>query len=274
MTLSDFWRNESSRFDALLFDIDGTVILGKHALPGVAEFLAMLRRSNTPFWFLTNDGNHTRKEKCRFLSRAGIKAGENEIISCLSVLPDLVKRNDWCNELFFQVGFLGDTQNIQLTTDLDRLGECYGVLMGEGTYDWRTTWEALTSYFRRYPDRPFIVPNPDTCWPSASTGGIGIGAGGQARCLQLLLKEMGVNITPVYLGKPYEEIYNYAVRQLGEIERKRILCVGDSLSSDILGANNAGMFSALVLTGITTRRQAEEAKRESCPQVIFETFNT
>ncbi|MBS1371934.1 MAG: HAD-IIA family hydrolase [Lentisphaeria bacterium] len=270
MMLLDFWKTESVRFDAILFDIDGTLVFGPRPLPGAAELVAMLRRDGTPFFFLTNDGDHTREQKSRFLNRAGIKADENEVISCLSVLPELARQNGWDRGLLFRAGRLGDTGELELTADIARLDECCAVLMGEGPYDWRTTWEALTDYFRRHPERPFIVPNPDTCWPNASTGGIGIGAGGQARCIQLLLREMGTEITPAYLGKPYSAIYEYAAERLGVSERSRILCVGDSLASDIRGANNAGMFSALVLTGITSRRQADETHGENRPRMIFE----
>ncbi len=267
--LLDFWRAESVRFDAVLFDIDGTVVYGPHAIPGAMELLQMLRSDGTPFLFLTNDGNHTRKQKCGFLNRAGIKATEEEIISCLSVLPELTQQHGWDKQTFFQVGDLGDTGEIKLERDLAGLSACGGVLMGEGDYDWRQHWEALTDFFRRNPEAPFLVPNPDTCWPNAATGGIGIGAGGQARCLQLLLHEMGIEVEPLYLGKPYPAIYDFAARQLRMKDHSRILCVGDSLASDIRGANNAGMHSALVLSGITTADQANEAIGENRPRSIF-----
>ena len=81
MKLIDFWREESVRFDAILFDIDGTLVYGPQPIPGAAEFLALLRRDGTPFFFLTNDGDHTRRQKSGFLNRAGIEAAESEVIS-------------------------------------------------------------------------------------------------------------------------------------------------------------------------------------------------
>lgn len=270
MRLIDYWRAESVRFDAVLFDIDGTMVYGPRAIPGAVELAEMLRHDGTPFLFLTNDGDHTRKQKCGFLNRAGIAAGEEEIVSCLSVLPELARLNGWEEKTFFQVGRVGDTEGLKLEYDLDRLDWCDGVLMGEGQYDWKLHWEALTGYFRRHPQAPFLVPNPDTCWPNAATGGIGIGAGGQARCIRLLLHEMGIEIEPLYLGKPYPAIYDFAARKLGVADRSRILCVGDSLASDIRGANNAGMHSALVLSGITSEKQAEAAAGEFRPRLVFQ----
>ena len=268
MRLIEFWKAESVRFDAICFDIDGTLVYGPRAIPGAVELIDLLHRDGTPFLFLTNDGDHTRKQKCGFLNRAGIRAEESEIVSCLSVLPELARLNGWDQGLLFQVGSVGDNEGLRLEHDLARLESCRGVLMGEGKYDWKSHWEALTDFFKRHPDAPFIVPNPDLCWPNAATGGIGIGAGGQARCLQLLLREMGFEIKPLYLGKPYPAIYDFAARKLGITERARILCVGDSLASDILGANQAGMHSALVLSGITSEQQAENAIGKLRPNVV------
>ena len=61
MRLLEFWKAESVRFDAICFDIDGTLVYGPRALPGAVELIELLRRDGTPFLFLTNDGDHTRK---------------------------------------------------------------------------------------------------------------------------------------------------------------------------------------------------------------------
>ena len=112
----------------------------------------------------------------------------------------IIRSNQELVGLFFRAGRLGDTGDLELTSDPARLEECSAVLMGEGPYDWRTTWEALIDFFRHHPERPFIVPNPDTCWPNASTGGIGIGAGGQARCIRLLLHPRALPPICAYLS--------------------------------------------------------------------------
>ena len=45
--------------------------------------------------------------------------------------------------------------------------------------------------------------------------------------------------------------------------------VGDSLQSDICGANRLGLSSGLVLTGITNKEQAEKAEGELIPSFVF-----
>ena len=53
----------------------------------------------------------------------------------------------------------------------------------------------------------------------------------------------------IYTGKPDKEIYQQAFAKLPHIPKKRILMIGDTFCTDILGANKAGIDSALVLTG-------------------------
>ena len=134
----------------------------------------------------------------------------------------------------------------------------------------------VINFFRRHPDRPLVVPNPDTYWPNVHDGEYGIGAGGQARFLCSVLREMGVAVEPVYLGKPYPPIYRHALHTLEirfgltELKPEEVAAVGDSLTSDIAGARRAGMRSVLVLTGITTPEILSRAAPELRPDHVCE----
>ncbi len=61
-------------------------------------------------------------------------------------------------------------------------------------------------------------------------------------------------------------IFTTALDRLGE---GRALMVGDRLDSDLLGAASVGIDAAIVLTGVTTREQAEAAY-EPAPVAIAE----
>ena len=55
-----------------------------------------------------------------------------------------------------------------------------------------------------------------------------------------------------YYGKPDSRIFNKILakyEKMGITNRKKILMIGDTLETDILGANKVGLDSALVLTG-------------------------
>ena len=54
----------------------------------------------------------------------------------------------------------------------------------------------------------------------------------------------------VILGKPSKEIYLKSCKQFDQINKSKIIAVGDSLDHDILGASNFGVDSVLITSGI------------------------
>ena len=103
---------------------------------------------------------------------------------------------------------------------------------------------------------------------------------GSAGCTtRLRLTRTGIAVEPVYLGKPYPLIYEYALSLLCERyglatppDPHRIVMVGDSLTADSRGGKRSGLTTALVLTGITTAAQAESAVPELRPDLVFATL--
>ena len=57
-----------------------------------------------------------------------------------------------------------------------------------------------------------------------------------------------------YFGKPHIEIYEYILTELNKddpkIEKKDLLAIGDSFSTDILGANNFNIDALFIKSGI------------------------
>ena len=56
----------------------------------------------------------------------------------------------------------------------------------------------------------------------------------------------GAGVAPVFYGKPFGNIYDLAFERLGNVARDRILAVGDTLHTDVLGGAAAGVKTALV----------------------------
>ena len=67
-----------------------------------------------------------------------------------------------------------------------------------------------------------------------------------------------VKRTPYFIGKPETAMVEYALRQ-NHYTREETLVVGDRLYTDILCGHNAGVETALVLTGEATAKEAREA---------------
>ena len=58
----------------------------------------------------------------------------------------------------------------------------------------------------------------------------------------------------IYIGKPHSEIYNYALKKL-KIKKNKVLMIGDNTQTDILGAKNFGIKSALVIDGFNNNEK-------------------
>ena len=60
--------------------------------------------------------------------------------------------------------------------------------------------------------------------------------------------ELGGKVT--YYGKPYISIYQKIFKKFSNISKEKILCIGDGMETDITGANNASLHSALITSGM------------------------
>jgi 4-nitrophenyl phosphatase len=95
---------------------------------------------------------------------------------------------------------------------------------------------------------PFIGTNPDRTFPTPE--GLMPGAGSILAAI-----EAASETKPIIAGKPEPLLYNLAMERLG-LSPQQTLAIGDRLDTDILGGQNAGCYTAVVLTGVTSREVA------------------
>ena len=91
---------------------------------------------------------------------------------------------------------------------------------------------------------PFVCANPDFVSVESDSSKLVICMGAIAE----LYKNMGGAV--FILGKPSCEIYEESTKKISNLDKSRILAVGDSLHHDIAGANNFGIDSLLITSGI------------------------
>ena len=94
---------------------------------------------------------------------------------------------------------------------------------------------------------PFYATNPDRTFPTPE--GFIPGAGAILAAL-----EAATDVEPIIAGKPSPTLYEFALEKLGT-QPEETLAVGDRLETDILGGQRAGLRTALVLSGVTTREE-------------------
>ncbi|KAI8079768.1 HAD-like domain-containing protein [Halteromyces radiatus] len=95
---------------------------------------------------------------------------------------------------------------------------------------------------------PFICTNPDVLAPH------GVNQDGSQRLLLCpgyigqLYESMGGTV--LYFGKPFSSIYKYLQNKQNNQSGGRILCIGDNVATDVLGANDADLDVVLILGGV------------------------
>ncbi|MBE3117648.1 MAG: HAD hydrolase-like protein, partial [Candidatus Atribacteria bacterium] len=96
---------------------------------------------------------------------------------------------------------------------------------------------------------PFYATNPDKTFPTPRGEIPGAGA-----WISVIVTATGIE--PIYAGKPAPYLLELARERLGTA-KEETLVVGDRLETDIAGGQVAGCPVAVVLSGVSTRQQAE-----------------
>ena len=70
-------------YSAYVFDMDGTIYLGDHLLPGAARMIEELRRRNIPVRFLSNNPTKDPEMYAEKLDRLGIQTPVDDIANTI-----------------------------------------------------------------------------------------------------------------------------------------------------------------------------------------------
>ena len=280
-----WFRKHYHDFAGILFDIDGTIIRKRTPIEGALETLGFVNDMQFPYIFLTNDAYHAHQEKSHFLRTAGLPVMPEHIVSSGDALELLVQQHQLQGDMFFIMGKLGNPDyaehaGLKISRDLSALQDCRGVIIGEGHYEWEPTFNAVLNYFIKQQEGLLIVPNPDYYFMDQHKD-IHIAPGGKANFLCTMLEKCGVLLEPIYLGKPHPVIFDYALKTMSQhyhlvkqIQPQKFLMLGDSLTSDILGANRFGLTSCLMFTGVTSQHMLARLSQDSqqFPTYLFESL--
>ena len=233
----------SDAFDVFLLDAFGVLNIGETAIPGVAERIEGLRAQGKTVMIVSNAAGFPHAALMEKYARLGYSfAPEDVITSRATLLSALNGRSDmrWGLMATRSTG-LRDFEDLDLVyveEDPTVYADVDGFLM-VGSAAWTKERQALLEAALSDRPRPVLVGNPDIVAPREQ--GFSTEPGHFAH---QLADRTGV--VPEFFGKPFTNIYGLAFSRLGPVEKSRVLMVGDSLHTDILGAQSAGISSALV----------------------------
>lgn len=255
-----------NRFDGIIFDIDGTVARGKKALPGVVETLAELRRRNIHIAFFTNDNSNPINFWVERLAGMELEAGPEEILTSALIAAEATAQLH-ANRKILPVGNVGllealRRKNLTLL-DLAEADQAEVVVMGRDPDFNQERLNTVCQAIWRGAD--FIATNYDPKVPTAH--GFVPGTGAMIKAVAY-----ATGREPLVTGKPSVWSGKMAMKILG-VPPERGAVVGDQLATDIAMGKNAGLFTILALTGVTSREQAEAAPDEIRPDLVLPDVN-
>ncbi|MEM1194217.1 MAG: TIGR01459 family HAD-type hydrolase [Pseudomonadota bacterium] len=227
----------AQNYDALLCDAWGVIHNGVHLFDDVAEALTAFRGTCGPVVILTNAPRPSAIIPAQ-LDRLGLdRAAYDGVVTSGDTIRTEIKKR--LPKRFFRLGPdkddpLFDSLDITFSPFEDAEAIiCTGMIddTTETPEDYRAM---LTQAVGR--DMEMICANPDI---KVRWGDRVIWCAG---ALAQLFEQLGGRVA--HGGKPHRPIYDLAFETLAAlkpgIERQRILCIGDGLQTDILGANRNG----------------------------------
>ncbi|MFZ0040436.1 MAG: HAD-IIA family hydrolase [Solirubrobacteraceae bacterium] len=239
-------------YDHLLLDLDGCVWVGNSLTPGAREALAELRAAGKTVSFVTNDTARAPEDYVRKLWSLGLQASLEEVVTVGAAIqytlagrpPGTTTFVIGAEPIFRHVAEAGQriVNNTPRAVEADIV-----VIAGHKDFSYaelRTATQAV------HAGAEMIAAGRDRTFPTAD--GICPGTGAIVAALEYATERSAISV-----GKPALMMFETALDRLGP---GNTLMVGDRLDSDLAGAAAAGLDAAIVLTGVTTREQAEAAK--------------
>ena len=237
------------------FDLDGTIYLGDHLLPGARRLVEALRARGVAVRFLSNNPTKDPEQYAAKLDRLGLPTPIDEIVNTVVTMTRWLLDNA-PDAVVYPIS----------EPPLIRALEKAGIRMSSdpaeidivvASYDRTFTYEKLQIAFDAiwYHRRARLVAtNPDRFCPFP-------GGRGEPDCAAIIAAvEACTGIKcEANAGKPDPAMLHAALAGV-DVVLSECVMVGDRLSTDIRMALDAGMPAALVLTGET---RAEDLRRLS-----------
>lgn len=246
--------------DALLFDLDGTVMHGAQPIPHAAEAVETARKAGRTVVFATNNASRTPQQAAEHLAVVGIDARPEEFVTSPQVASRLLADRLEPGAKVLVVGgpSLGAQMRAVGLTPVETDSEDVAAVVQGWSPDLDWSRLAEGAYAIRH-GAYWMATNVDATLPTER--GLAPGNGSLVAALR-----HATGVEPAVAGKPEPGMFEVAAKEHGS---RRPLIIGDRLDTDIEGAVRAGMASLLVLTGVDGIQEALRAKPVRRPTYIL-----
>ena len=250
------------QFDVFLLDAFGVLNIGEVAIPGAPERIAMLRATGKIVMVLSNAAGYPKRLLMDKYTGLGYLFEPSEVITSREVLLAYLaqrpsKRRGLMASQIFGLEELEHLNGEFLADDPSTYDEADEFLL-IGAAEWTEERQQLLKTSLRANPRSVLVGNPDIVAPRET--GLSQEPGHFAHRLA-----DKTDVAPVFFGKPFANAFETALAGLPDsIDPSRVVMVGDTLHTDILGGAAAGVKTALItgfgsLTGIDANLAIERS---------------
>ncbi|HEY5595892.1 MAG TPA: HAD-IIA family hydrolase [Candidatus Bipolaricaulota bacterium] len=241
-----------SRYRGFLLDVDGVLVSDREVIPGAVEAVAALQQRGKVV-YLSNNSALSRASYAAKLNAMGFSvSAEQMLVSSTLVARYLTQQEPQAKVLV--IGGQGLKEEITLAGHA--LVEAQAGWLATGM-DRKFNYETLNQGLQALlSGARWVASGADATYPTPQ--GLRPGAGSMVGAFR------GMGFEPeAIVGKPSRFCMEQALELLGISNPKEALMIGDRLDTDILGAQQMGMDSLLVLTGVTQRKDFQSAS--ICP---------
>lgn len=240
--ISEIYQN----YDYFIIDLWGVLHDGHAPYSGAIAALKNLKDNNKKIVLLSNAPRRAIKAET-ILENLGFKKDSYHLlITSGEVTFNYVKNNPEIGKKYLYIGpekdrHILDGLNLQEVENASQAD----FAIATGFEDFGSLFEEKKHFLddALAHKLPLLVANPDRLVVK-QTGETYICAG----LMGEYYSEKGGKIIP--FGKPYRNAYEGCLKFFGTEETSKILCIGDSLHTDVGGANNIGSASLFISGGI------------------------
>jgi len=236
-----------NNYDAFFLDVDGVLVHDSQPIEGSAEAFRVLQ-SVGQVLILTNNSTRSRRQHAERLSSLGFAIQPSEVIASSFVLAEYL-RSMYGSTIVWPVGESGLSDELLASGHriASKPEQAQWVVAGmDRSIDYRKLADGLRALNAgarlAATNRDGTYPTPEGPMPGA---GAIVGA----------LHGMGFDVD-VNVGKPETTPYDVAI-SMTKATKDKVLMIGDRLGTDILGGNQSGLDTLLVLTGISQESEIE-----------------
>ncbi|OIO85442.1 MAG: hypothetical protein AUK01_06180 [Anaerolineae bacterium CG2_30_57_67] len=235
----------------LILDMDGVIWKADAPIGDLPAIFAEIRRRGLKFVFATNNSTRTPQQYVDQLARLGVAVEGWQVVTSSLAAADLIARQLPAHAPVFAIGEDGLIQALieknLIVLPAESAESAQAVVLGiDRKVNFQKMAEAALLVRRGV---PFYATNLDKTFPTPR--GQIPGAGAWA---SVIITASGSE--PIVAGKPSTALMELALARLA-LPREAALVVGDRLETDIAAGQAAHCPTALVLSGVSTRAQAQ-----------------